>query len=178
MTPFEILLERYEITITAAITLVLIAQWYLGPEAEFVETYRSALLRRIAPVGKMIGRPTVRVKGDADYICSVDMGPEEFERVIYPTYRRNLLATKKAVRGGRDNLIWSEGSWAAKAMPTAQNQHHLFFFKRENRLDVYGHYETAPVDPQGHVSDGQTHGDPNNTLRDLLDEQEIEYYQR
>lgn len=168
-------LDNFESLLAALLTAGSVIQARLGPESDWVEATRGNLFRAANPIMSRLGRPTVREKGAADYICTADLGEESFEEVVSPPYKRNLLATKKCrvVDGTKQ---WTRGSWAYKEDPTAPKQHHVYFFANlDGTVDVYGHREDNVVDPQGHLHDEQVHGDPNRRVRDLLDDAGVEW---
>lgn len=174
----DTLLQNQEATISAIIIIVSGLQWFLGPEHDVVERYRSVVFRKLNPIAKILGQPLVFVCRPDEYICSVEITPDELERAIHPVYRRNLTATKKAL-DANNKLIWSEGSWAHKDSPTAEKQHHCWFFDMGDRIDIYGHYEDAVVNPSEHLdASNQQLGDPNDTLKQTLEQNGVEYFQK
>lgn len=178
MTVAETILSEYGYLVTALLVLIATAQWYLGPEDDFIETYRSGLFRKLNPIAKQLGRPLVYISKEDEYICSVKLSVDELEQAIHPVYRRNLTATVKAIRADSGDLIWSKGSWSHKTAPTAEKQHHVMVFKHEDRVDVYGHYEDNVTNPEEHLdASNQIHGDPNQTLRQTLTKAGVEWYQ-
>jgi hypothetical protein len=179
MTLAETILSEYGYVVTAVLVVIATIQWYLGPELDIVERYRGTLFRKLNPIAKQLGRPLVYVSKEDEYICSVHVSIDELEQAIHPVYRRNLTATKKAIRDDSSGLVWSEGSWSHKDSPTAEKQHHVFLFDRGDRVDVYGHYEDNVTDPEEHLdASNQIHGDPNQTLRQTLTKAGVDWYTR
>jgi len=176
MAVFDTLLRRYEFWIVTALVLASILQRFLGPEHDFVQAHRGWILRRLNPVLSLLGRPTIRVKGNRDYICTVALGEEQTEKAVSPPYHRNLIATKKGRTDDHGKIQWANGSWVYKRTPTADQQHHIYLFSGDDSTDIYGHLEPNIVNAKEHHGGGDIiHGDPDEFLRSVLDSENIEY---
>jgi hypothetical protein len=55
------------------------------------------------------------------------------------------------------HLVWTHADGT-------QTEVYLFDNDGPNGVDVYAHHETSVTDPEGHLSDGQTDGDPRNVV--------------
>lgn len=54
----------------------------LTPRADWIEEFRIKPLRLAHPVLNRLGRPTIRRKGSADYVCTVPISAESLENVL------------------------------------------------------------------------------------------------
>jgi len=66
------------------------------------------------------------------------------------------------VQYSRAHLVWFHGDGT-------QTEVYLFAAV-DGGTDVYAHHETAVTDPDGHLTDGQTDGDPRGVVRNALEE--------
>lgn len=140
---------------------------YLGPDDDWVERLRRKIWVAADPFLRPLGRPTVAVKSDVDYICTTESDSDSVEVAIHPLYERNTTSTRKCriIDGA---LEWAVGSWVYDP-PDEPWQHHVYIFENESGgTDVYGHKEDSTRDPVGHVTDPQIHGDPDGHLRNRL----------
>jgi hypothetical protein len=151
---------------------------FLTPRDDWIEWVRGFLLRSVHPLATRVGRPTIREKGPADYVCTVPIPAESLEQVLYPTYRRNFLATKKYREPSGDRQ-WAAGSWVHTHTFDGKDQHHVYVFPApDGGTDVYAHREANVTDPDGHQHGPQIPGDPDEILRDTLEDAGVERYTR
>jgi hypothetical protein len=84
-------------------------------------------------------------------------------------YRRNLLSTLK-YRDTQSGRSWEVASWVRH---DGESQHHVYVFRAERVLSVYGHRETSFLhDAAGHEGHGDdphyAPGDPEDRLTPVL----------
>lgn len=143
----------------------------MGPRWAIVEPLRLHTLPRLDPYArKRWDRPLVREKGPEDYVCTVYLTTKQLSRVVWPTYHRNLLSTKKYRTGLNGEVDWEVANWRHVPTDDPRHQHHLYYFREpDGGLDLYHHKEVNfVVDPKGHENEPQFHGDPDGILRDTL----------
>lgn len=146
-------------------------QRHFGPRWGWVETVRRHALPPLDGVARRHWeRPLIREKGRADYVTTVDVPPHEVARVVWPTYHRNVLSTKKyrVIDGERD---WEIAAWRRVDPEDQTYQHHLYYFAAEaGHTDLYHHKEVNyEADPKAHESEPQRHGDPDGVLAAALE---------
>ena len=111
---------------------------------------------RFTKLGRPLIHPKHRPEDSREYLTTIDAPP----RVVFQRFREagaspHLIASTKS-RPGPDGgtqythsqlvYIWGDGT---------QTEYYLFT-DGDGKADVYGHNETAVLDPEGHVSDGIT----------------------
>lgn len=152
---------------------------FLGPGDDWVEDDRRILYEAADSVLRPLGRQTVREKGVADYITTVHADSDVVETALHNGgYNRNVLSTRKyrTHHGGGEQ--WAVGSWVYDP-PTTDWQHHVYLFDAEGGgTDMYGHRETSVRDPDGHLNDRQTHGDPNGRARKSVERHNLDYSEK
>ena len=168
-------IDRIEPSLKNTISYLRTATSYLTPKDDWVEGLKQRLCIMTDPFTRPLGRPLIRERGRADYVCTVDTRSDEVERVLASRYQRNLASTRKfrVIEGNRD---WADGSWVHDSEDTPW-QHHVYLFDNDDgTCDVYGHKETsAEHDPYGHVTDGMIHGDPDGITRGTLEEGHLDF---
>lgn len=166
--------EKYKGLIKSVTSAVRRVEEFLGPEDDWVERYRRRLYVAFDGV---LGHSTVDEKTRAEYFTTAKASPDEVEEAIHPRYERNIVSTRKyRMRDGERE--WTVGSWVHDPADT-NKQHHIFLFETpDGRTDIYGHRETSVRDPVGHLTDAQTHGDPNGRVRALLSEAGLSFDRR
>lgn len=185
------IIDRFSSTLSTAISWIRHVSSRLGPRDDWVEGLRRQLALRLDTITRPLGRPLVRYKGRADHCYTVDASSDRIEQTLHPTYQRNLSSTRKYRYIGGDGRVidkdarshvrgprrdWAVGSWVYD--PDSTNwQHHVYLFdNKDGATDVYAHREpSAEIDPKGHVSGRQSHGDPDGLVRQLLDEHRLPY---
>ena len=131
------------------------------------------------PLFKRRGRPLIWDKTDADdeYVATVDVGMVALLKALWSGgFRWNPLSMLKyrefdgTRQYGMSVVKYSGDGW----------QQDVHIFRNPNGgLDLLGHWEPAPTDPDDHVGgDEQEDGDPQGYLRDVLVSEEIGYEQR
>lgn len=158
--------KKYESIIKTVTSSVRRVEAFLGPDDDWVESKRRRVYTAFDGV---LGHSTIDEKGEDEYFTTVDASSDEVEEAIHPTYERNTVSTRK-YRMRDSERDWAVGSWVHDPADTDW-QHHIFLFETgDGRTDLYGHRETSVRDPTGHLTDPQTHGDPNGRVRGLLTE--------
>ena len=188
------LLQQYPFLAAAAV-FVLVAvgavQYTLGPRHDWVESFRQRWWLRLHEALSALEGYAVTTKGPSDYVCTIEMGEEALERALYRQgYHRNITASKKMRRLPGGDEQWSEGSWVHREGLFAERQDHLTIFPGHapGTLDLYHHNEASNVPSGDTLSEligdmfnhyrgiGMDPGDPERTLRDALDAEDIDYY--
>jgi hypothetical protein len=112
--------------------------------------------------------PLTRDKTDAqrEFIGVSHESLTAIERALYAEgYRRNVLSTLKYRDTGRGRQ-WEVASWVRHE---GERQHHVYAFRAEGVLSVYGHRETSFLhDAAGHETGEQEPGDPDGQLTQIL----------
>ena len=169
--------------LVAVLALIGALQYQLGPRADWVESRRRRVLSRLHELLSSFGGYAEAQSPRVDYVCTVDIGEEELEKVLYQGgYHRNLLAaihTRVLPDDAPAGAEKSEGSWVYRPSFLASRQHHgrLYPAVDGDGIDLYAHNEYSNiVRPIKHYrSKNMDHGDPNHTLRDALDAAGIDY---
>lgn len=177
MTLTETIIDRFGGPLGRLLGAIRRAEEFLGPDDDWVEDDRRVLFEAVNVAASKLGRPTIKEKGPRDYITTTDTSPDEIEEALHPKYQRNLLSTRKyrSTSGGRQ---WAAGSWVYDPEDTSY-QHHVFIFPaRSGGTDIYGHREKSVRDPDGHLNDEQTPGDPNGLVAVQLAMSGIATYDR
>jgi hypothetical protein len=157
---------------------VRVAERWLGPDDDWVEDDR-----RIAYewAQRHFGHlhTFAREKGPADYFTTAHARPDVVERVLHDGgYQRNLASSRKYRTHHDGGKQWAVGSWVLDPTDTDW-QHHVYLFPAPNGgTDVYGHRETSVREGAEHLTEPQTHGDPNGRVRGLLSDAGIEHGKR
>ena len=149
---------------------------FLGPEDDWVEEDRRIVSEAAqSHLGHL--HTFVYHVGEADYILTTECSPDQFERVITPTYQRNLLSGRKYRTGHSGGKQWAVGSYVID--PTDERwQHHVYIFPAKGGgTDVYAHKETSVREGAEHLTDKMHRAEPHN-LFDLLDHEGVEYESR
>jgi len=122
----------------------------------------------------LLNRPLTRKKGKQDfdeYVVSVDQSIHEVKKAVTEYgYETNLASTSKYIIKKNRGRSWEVWSFRYRD-PDSDKQYHLYLFDGHGNYgaDLWQHVETDwTEDPEGHVSDGQTPGDPDNVLRPAL----------
>lgn len=156
----------------------------LTPQDDWVESVKRAVFVQVDPIfRKVFGRVIVRRKGKRDYICStIDATPDDVEVALDESgAARNLISTRKYRMLDEGTVQeWAVGSYRFVYGEDDEWQQHVYLFPGQNDYEtaIYGHKEpNYEVDAKGHISEPQTHGDPDRKVRDALDEAGIEYEQ-
>lgn len=117
-----------------------------GPEAEFWEFVRGAVIPTLDKVGRAldIGYAAYTV-GYHEYAGTLDMPPEEAEQFLYEhDFRRNPLSAYKTLPDDREE----QGSWVDREGLLAKWQLHVMTFEREGGgTDCYAHWELSAINP-------------------------------
>lgn len=157
------------------------AQYFLGPKDDWVEGYREKYWFKLHEFLTIFGGYAVVTKGPEEYVYSVKVGEEKLEEILYKgKYHRNVIAAKKkrTLPSGEEDR--SLNSWVNRPSLLADMQDHATNFPghKDSEIDIYHHYETSWVKhPFKHYfSPKQIDGDPEGTLKEALDQSDVQYY--
>lgn len=129
------------------------------------------------PLRRTINRPTIRQKGTADYVTTVDANHRDVRAALLDgPYQWNVLSTYKyrTVDGRRQ---WEVGTFVHDPADTGW-QHHVYTFRAPNgQTDVYAHREASVRSPKAHENGDRVTGDPHG-LHDLFDRHDLDYTER
>lgn len=174
----EKFIARTEPYLSTVIGYIRTGTSYLTPKDDWIEGLKRRLAVALHPVTAPLGRNLIFECHDQDHFCIAKADSDTVEKALYPRYQRNFTSTRKyrMVDGERQ---WADGSWVHDPDDT-EWQHHVYLFNNEDgTTDVYGHKETsAEKDPYGHVTNPQTHGDPDGLARGQLEKHGIDYMNR
>lgn len=159
--------------LAAALTLAILAVVGWSHTMTYTE-FRLAHLAKCylfdaldAVARRRLSRPLVHVKRGRDYVRTVGHDPRRVAQYLHDRDATpHLVATAKAreVEGRRQ---WAHTQWVWFHDDGSQTEAYLFR-DDDGATDVYAHHETAVTDPDGHLTDGQTHGDPRGVVRDAV----------
>lgn len=141
---------RYAAPVVAAVFLLITVyqakRGRRGPEAEFWEFVRGAVIPTLDKVGRAldIGYAAYTV-GYREYAGTLDVSPEAAEEFLYEHgFRRNPLSAYKTLPDGRKE----QGSWVWREHLLAKKQLHVMTFERRNgETDCYAHWEYSAINP-------------------------------
>lgn len=174
-------INRFSGQLSKVLSAVRRQEQKLGPGAHGLVAPRARLWQVADPIFRAGGRPTVRAKGVADYVTTVDASREQVEQALWPKYHRNFLSTKKyrwRKSGDTFERDWAIGSWVYDPKDT-DTQHHVYLFESPGGgIDLYAHREPSVRNPGKHTSGRQTHGDPDGYARARIDDASLEYAAR
>lgn len=175
----EIVFDSPELMALLILILGVIAylQSKLGPGDDWIETLKLKIYLILDPILSKHGFELIRKKGIEEYIYSTHITPDEVEEVLMSCgYERNVAANKKYRELPDGSKQYEVGSMKYR-YPDSDQQHHVYIFPGQYYVcDIYGHKETDwQEDPEGHMEDPQIDGDPDEILKDCLDEAEVEY---
>ena len=155
----------------------------LGPEDDWVEDDRRILFE--AAQRHLSGLHTfVYEMGTADYVFTVDMNHEQFERLLLEDggYNRNLMSARKYREHHNGGKQWATGSYSKLVTESSDNlkrQHHVFIFPTEDgRTDVYAHEETSTLEGAEHLVESKQERGAAHKLPSLLDQYKVKYTKR
>lgn len=152
---------------------------YLGPDDDWIEDDRRHFYEAADRFLRPLGRPTIAEKGPADYVTTADASDDEVEIALTAAgFQRNLLSTRKYREHHDGGRQWAVGSYVLDHPDTDWQLHVYLFEAWTTGTDVYAHKETSVRDPYGHVTDPQTHGDPDGYVRSALADQNIDHNSR
>lgn len=163
--------EIFVLALTAVLAAVGALQYALGAEDDWIEGYRRNLWPLAHPLLAAAGRPLIRHKGEADYVCTVTATEDELEQALEGgDYHRNVVATLKFILvDGIDGRVWSDGSWVMRDSLFADRQNHCYFFVMGDKIHLFHHNEASAVSqPDDHTDGKQRHGDPESTLYEAM----------
>jgi len=169
MSTADKFIKRVAPTLSTAIGYIRTGTSYLTPQDDWVEGLKRRAALAGDPFLAPFGRPLVFECHDKDYFATAKENSDKVEVALFSKYQRNLTSTRKyRVKNGKRD--WADGSWVHDPDDT-EWQHHVYLFDRpDGGTDLYGHKETsAEHDPYGHVTDNQTHGDPDGIARGELE---------
>jgi hypothetical protein len=147
---------------------------HIPPGARYPNRVRRAVLPNLSPERVPFrDAPLVRDKTHAreEFIGVTHDSLADCERALHDMgYRRNLLSTLK-YRDTQSGRSWEVASWVRH---DGESQHHVYVFRAERVLSVYGHRETSFLhDAAGHEGHGDdphyAPGDPESRLTPLLE---------
>lgn len=129
---------------------------------------KYAAFARLDPVARRHGRPLVRTKhgrDDPEFVAAVGFPPERVTRALVAdtALDYHLVATAKRRRTAR-GMQWAHAQLAAFHDDGTQTEVVVFPAADGRGTALYAHVETAVTDPEGHVTDAQTPGDPRGVL--------------
>lgn len=168
-------IKRVAPALSTTIGYIRTATSYLTPKDDWVEGLKRRLAVAGDPFFRPLGRPLIFECHDDDYFATAQAESDKVEVALFLQFQRNLTSTRKyrTVDGDRD---WADGSWVYDPDDTEWQLHVYLFDNGDGTTDLYAHKETsAEKDPYGHVTDPQTHGDPDGIVKDVLRKFDIEY---
>jgi len=154
----------------AALALVIAAavHWQRGLTwSEYRAIHRAKV--RLFPLLDRVWPHFVHGKGgetDPEYLMTRNQSVRSvWKQLVSEGGSPHLVASLKARDNGRGveyadaHVVWihSDGT-----------QTEAYLFESDGVTNVYAHHETAVTDPDGHLTDGQTNGDPKGVVRDAL----------
>lgn len=134
---------------------------------EFIIAHRAkCIVFRIldGPASKR-GRPLVADKSDAseEFVRHTDATPRTVARRLRSArFDPHLVATAKRRDGQCAHSQWVQ-------FHDGEKQTEVYLFPSNGGTDVYAHFETSVRDPEGHLTDEQTPGDPLGAVANALD---------
>ena len=144
-----------------------------------LEQGRGRVWRALDPIVRRPIRPLVRDKtGHHEYVLTVDCDLDELQQALFDYgFSYNPISTKKCRRNLNGDQEWTVGTWVYRDTLFAAKQHHPYIFSLpRGGLDVHMHREANLIrHPAKHVFDDQSAGDPDDVLREALDEAGIGY---
>jgi len=159
-----------------------LAQYFLGPDDDWVETRREKYLLELHEILSIFGGyAKVTKEGPGEYVYSVKVGEEELEEILYSGgYHRNVIAAKKERIKPDGEKELSLNSWVHRPSLMADMQSHATNYPghKEGEVDIYHHYETSWVSHpiEHYFSVKQYDGDPEGHLEEALEMADVEYY--
>lgn len=162
-----------ETVLALAMLIFGLLQSTLGPDSDWVESFRDRVFIRLHELLSLIGGYATLEVGSSSFIATIEENEECFEEVIYKNgYHRNVLAGKK-YRTSDGEKVYSISSWVHRESLLDDKQGHLTIFEgtRDGTLDLYHHYETSwVVHPIKHYfSNESVDGDPHGTMEDVIE---------
>lgn len=144
------------------------------PEYLAAHRLKTLFARLLSPTTeRRFDRPLLNEKGlpegDREFLRHVDANVEAVGRYLYgaadsphlvaTTKRRPARTEPDAFQYSHSQFVWfhDDGS-----------QTEAYLFRAGDGTDVYAHHETSVTDPAGHVTDGQTNGDPTGVVANAL----------
>jgi len=185
----NLLASEYGPYITALLVVVAVAQRFLGPKQDWVETRRRKYLLKLHELLSLIGGYAKIQKNLHEYAYTVTVPQSEIqpddtdaadalERVLYRgtngvSYHRNLIAAVKSLLLPDGTHIAAVGSWVYRQSLLSDEQHHATIFPHPLRPRTFifiQHKELSWVrHPIKHIRGiGQKGGDPDNVLARVL----------
>lgn len=134
------------VAIAGAYLMVRLGPKYYGPDADFWELVRRAILPQLNRLARRNGWGYAAYRlTDAEYLGDVGETPDEFEhRLASLGARRMPLAAFKYAPDGRPEA----GSWAYRDWLFATRQVHVITFERDDGgTDVFAHDEYNAYNP-------------------------------
>lgn len=178
------LIRQYNRPLGILIGFIRLGEAFLEPDDDYVEKGRR---RVFETAQRLFGdyHTFIYNIGNADYVTTVDMTPDELEELLWENgYKRNLVSARKYRIPPDGAKQWAHGSWAL--YNNEGHQHHVYIFEsKDGGTDLYAHTEDNATDPAAHlhVEDdeddiaGMKHADPA-ALLELFDNTSIEYKKR
>lgn len=153
------------------------AERFFGPDDDWVEDDRRIVYEAAQ---RLFGQhhTFIREKGKQDYVYTAKHSPDTVEWALdNSSYQRNLLSTRKYRTHHSGGRQWAVGSYVYDD-PNSVWQHHVYLFEHDDGYtDIYAHRELSVREGMAHVTNTQqTHGDPNNRLKNALDASDLQYY--
>ena len=173
-------IRRYEEEIAALLGFVRRLERFLGPDDDWVEDDRRIIYEAAHGVLSKLGRSTLHEVNDEDFCYTVDATSDEVEVLLHESdFQRNLLSTRKyrVPNGTRD---YADGSWVlvhdSDDTDVRMQLHVVLFSNPDGTTSIYVHREAAVTEPSEHDGgDLMTHGDPNDVVQTILEDNDIGY---
>jgi len=159
--------------------LALLASFVRPSWATRLEEARGRVWRALDPIVRRPIRPLVRDKTKhREYVLTVECSLGELQQALFDYgFSYNPISTKKFRRNLKGDREWTVGTWVYRDTLFSAEQHHPYIFAVPSHgLDVHMHREANLVrHPVEHVYGNRDRGDPDDVLRDALDEAGIGY---
>lgn len=138
-------------------------------EAIQYERIKTLLFRVLNPItNTRVGYPLVYDKTNTDdHITSVEASLYDLAVAFWQEgfVWNPLSAEKYIVKNGRHYTVLQV---AYRDSPIDSDQFHAFIYSYGGQLHIHGHKETSPADPDGHLTDKQIQGDPDNRIAGVI----------
>jgi hypothetical protein len=152
---------------------------YFGPSYSWITGLKQRLFRAFNPLGRRHDHRLVYVKDKGDYVTTTRVSPDETERALLDgRYQRNLLSATKCRILDDGTVQFCYGQYVVDPADTDWQYHVYLFETPDGRTDVYGHRETSVREGNEHLTDVQTHGDPNGRAKAQLADSKIGFATR